>query len=99
MIDCRTFDNEQLYLDATINGRWGPPYFLLRSFDGRPRFSQRGVHELCIDRALQSSLRLKRWSRSQNCAIIWAILYFLTWEGETTKPRSVFKGGGGETRC
>jgi hypothetical protein len=44
-----------------------------------PRFSRRGVHELCIIR-LGSSLRLDRWSHSQDRSQPWVMMYFLTWE-------------------
>lgn len=50
---------------------------------GGPWFALRGAHELCIHRE-GDLLQLKRWSRSENCAKIWATLRFITWEGVYT---------------
>jgi hypothetical protein len=39
-----------------------------------------GAHELRIERE-GSALQLKRWSHSDQCSKLWAVLYFQTWEG------------------
>lgn len=44
-------------------------------------FSYRGHHELCVRRQ-GNALVLMRWSRSSRCARDWAVLCFVTWEGE-----------------
>ncbi|RDA94106.1 hypothetical protein CP533_6590 [Ophiocordyceps camponoti-saundersi (nom. inval.)] len=80
MLFRRSFNDDQISLTAFLNGRDQSPYLLLRILvRGTPWFAVRGAHELCIDRD-GSSLRLKRWSRSEGRSKIWVVLYFLTWE-------------------
>lgn len=68
-------------LTVYLSGADQCPYLLLRTVHaGVPWFSQKGAHELCIERD-GSCLQLKRWSRSEDCSKLWAILYFMTWEG------------------
>lgn len=47
---------------------------------GSQWFSTRGVHELCIQRN-HGAVELRRWSRSEGVAKLWATLHFITWEG------------------
>ncbi len=57
------------------------PYLLMRTVQGATEwYSLLGAHELCIERE-GSALQLKRWSRSEQCSKLWAVLYFITWEG------------------
>ncbi|RCI14861.1 hypothetical protein L249_6726 [Ophiocordyceps polyrhachis-furcata BCC 54312] len=80
MLFRRSFNDDQISLTAFVNGRDQSPYLLLRTLVcGTPWFAVRGAHELCIDRD-GSSLRLKRWSRSEGRSKTWVVLYFLTWE-------------------
>jgi hypothetical protein len=46
-----------------------------------PWFSVRAVHELRVSRD-GSALHFKRKSYSENCTKLWAVLYFMTWEGK-----------------
>jgi hypothetical protein len=58
------------------------PYLQTRTLSSNnllPLYSLRGAHELCISRE-GSALQLKRWSRSEQCSKLWAVLSFLTWE-------------------
>ncbi len=57
---------------------------------GNPWFSLHGAHELCISRE-GSALQLKRWSRSEQCSKLWAVLYFLTWEGKVDFPSPKYR--------
>ncbi|KAK3695214.1 hypothetical protein B0T22DRAFT_508272 [Podospora appendiculata] len=76
----RVFDNEQVSILVFLNSVNQSPYLLIRTIQGgTPWFSMRGAHELCISRE-GSALQLKRWSRSEQCSKLWAVLYFLTWE-------------------
>lgn len=76
----RPFNEDRISLIVYLDGKDRCPYFLLRTFHmGGPWYSKHGVHELCIDRD-NSALRLKRWSKTENCSKLWAILYFMTWE-------------------
>ncbi|KAH6606443.1 hypothetical protein Trco_005596 [Trichoderma cornu-damae] len=76
----RPVDDDKISLIAYSDGRDGSPYLLLRTFYmGGPWFSLRGVHELCIQRE-NDSIQFKRWSRSENCSKLWALLRFQTWE-------------------
>ncbi|KAH7328890.1 hypothetical protein B0I35DRAFT_404185 [Stachybotrys elegans] len=76
----RSFNDDKIALIVFIDSRDKCPYFLVRTFHmGGPWYSVFGAHELCIDRD-GSSLRLKRWSKTENCSKLWAILYFVTWE-------------------
>ena len=63
------------------NGYDRCPYLLLRtSHMAQPWFSQRGAHQLVVDRE-GGALHFKRWSKSEKCPKLWAVLYFITWEG------------------
>ncbi|KAL6869888.1 hypothetical protein ACO1O0_001220 [Amphichorda felina] len=76
------FNDDKICLLAYENGHDGCPYLLLRVINpetGQAWFSQRGCHELCIDRD-GCVLRLKRWSHTSNRSKNWAVLNFLTWE-------------------
>jgi hypothetical protein len=76
----RPFNDDKISLIVYLDGKDRCPYFLLRTFHmGGPWYSKHGVHELCIERE-GSSLRLKRWSKSEGCSKLWAVLYFMTWE-------------------
>ncbi|EFW98664.1 hypothetical protein CMQ_4516 [Grosmannia clavigera kw1407] len=58
------------------------PFIAIRSLHlgtNTPLMSVRGIHELCISRD-GSCLVLKRWSQSEGCSKLWAVLYFITWE-------------------
>lgn len=67
-----------------LDGRDQCPYFLLRTFHmGGPWYSRYGAHELVIERD-HCSLRFKRWSKTEGCSKLWAILHFMTWEGTFT---------------
>jgi hypothetical protein len=77
----RSFDDDRISLIAFINRVDQSPYLLIRSFQhGNPVFSLRAAHKLCISRE-GSALQLKRWSTSEGCSKLWAVLYFITWEG------------------
>ncbi|CAK7210508.1 hypothetical protein SCUCBS95973_000807 [Sporothrix curviconia] len=78
----RSFDRERITIFAFINPMNRSAYMVIRSLDtgsNMPLFSVRGVHELCIERD-GNCLVIKRWSYSERCAKMWAVLYFLTWE-------------------
>ena len=77
-----SFNGDRLSLTVFRNGADKCPYLLLRIFDqGKPWYSLRGAHELCIERD-GSSLHFKRWSNSEGCSKTWAVLNFATWEGK-----------------
>lgn len=79
----RSFDQERLSIFAFHNPLDNSPYLVIRSLDtgtNIPAFSMYGVHNLCVERD-GSCLVLKRWSYTERCAKMWALLYFLTWEG------------------
>lgn len=79
----RSFDQERLTIFAFHDPFDNSPYLVIRSLDtgtNIPAFSMYGVHNLCIERD-GSCLVLKRWSYTERCAKMWALLYFLTWEG------------------
>lgn len=81
----RSFDQERLTIFAFVNPFDRSAYLVIRSLDAgtnMPVFSMFGVHELCIERD-GSCLVLKRWSYTERCAKLWALLYFLTWEGRS----------------
>lgn len=81
MLFKRSFDDDKISLMVFLNPANQSPYLLIRTFhQGNPWFSLRGAHELCISRE-GSALQLKRWSRSEHCSKLWAVLFFLTWEG------------------
>lgn len=79
-----SFNDDQLSIAAFLDGRDRNPHLLLRVLNKdpgvQPFFSIRGVHELVIERDA-SSLRLMRWSYGEQCAKLWAQLFFQTWEG------------------
>lgn len=76
----RPFDDDKISLMVFLNSMNNSPYLLIRSYhNGHPWFSLRGAHELCIGRE-GSAVQLKRWSRSERCSKLWAVLFFLTWE-------------------
>jgi hypothetical protein len=76
----RSFIEDKIALIVYLDGQDGSPYFLLRTFHmGGPWYSKQGAHELCIDRD-HSAIRLRRWSKTENCAKLWAVLHFMTWE-------------------
>lgn len=82
----RWFDQDRLSVMVVLNSLDDAPYLVVRSYHpgtSKPFFSMKGVHELCISRD-GSALVLKRWSRSENCGKLWALLYFITWEGTST---------------
>lgn len=82
----RSFNDDKIALMVFINPINQSPYLLIRTFHlGNPWFSLRGAHELCISRE-GSALQLKRWSRSEKCSKLWAVLFFLTWEGSNPPP-------------
>jgi hypothetical protein len=85
----RTFNDDRMSLTAFEDGYDQSPYLLLRALDpetGSAWFSRRGAHELCVERE-GSCLILKRWSRKDVCFKTWAILNFVTWEGEYSKTK------------
>ncbi|KAK4165850.1 hypothetical protein QBC43DRAFT_207813 [Cladorrhinum sp. PSN259] len=76
----RPFDNDRISIVVYLNSVDKSPYFLMRTMQGdTPWFSLLGAHELCISRE-GSAVQLKRWSRSEQCSKLWAVLFFLTWE-------------------
>lgn len=78
----RSFDNDQVSITAFINPVNNAPYFQTRTLSSNnllPFYSLRGAHALCISRD-GSALQLKRWSRSEKCSKLWAVLSFPTWE-------------------
>lgn len=82
----RSFNDDKISLMVFLNPVNQSPYLLIRTFhQGNPWFSLRGAHELCISRE-GSALQLKRWSQSEHCSKLWAVLFFLTWEGELSRP-------------
>ena len=86
----RSFDRDRLTIFAFIDPTNRSPYMVIRSLDtgsNVPLYSTRGVHELCIERD-GNCLVIKRWSFSERCAKMWALLYFLTWEGKLLSTNS-----------
>lgn len=78
----RSFDGDRLGLMIVLNAANGGPYFVLRVYaGGQQLFSYRGIHEICVIQ-VGNSLRLKRWSHSTQGPKLWAVLSFVTWEGE-----------------
>lgn len=78
----RSFDGDRLGLLIIVNAANGGPYFVLRVYMGGAQFfSYRGIHEICVHQ-VGNSLRLKRWSHSIQGPKPWAVLSFVTWEGE-----------------
>ncbi|OAA53790.1 hypothetical protein SPI_09235 [Niveomyces insectorum RCEF 264] len=78
----RWFDQDRLSVIVFMNPRNNAPYMVIRSLEmgsNNPLYSIRGIHELCISRD-DSCLVLKRWSHTERCSKLWAVLYFLTWE-------------------
>ncbi|PKS10506.1 hypothetical protein jhhlp_002258 [Lomentospora prolificans] len=76
----RKFDNDSLALIAYINSANESPYLIMQTYHmGSQWVSVRGVHELCILRN-HSAVELRRWSRTEGAAKLWASLYFITWE-------------------
>ncbi|KFA66550.1 hypothetical protein S40285_00703 [Stachybotrys chlorohalonatus IBT 40285] len=76
----RSFNEDKIALIVYLDGRDQCPYFLLRTFHmGGPWYSRYGAHELVIERD-HCSLRFKRWSKTEGCSKLWAILHFMTWE-------------------
>ncbi|CAI4216678.1 unnamed protein product [Parascedosporium putredinis] len=76
----RKFDNDSLALIAYLNPANKAPYLIMQTYHmGSQWFSTRGVHELCIQRN-QGAVELRRWSRSEGVAKLWATLHFITWE-------------------
>lgn len=83
----RSFDNDRLCLMVVISAVDGAPYIILRVYiAGAQWFCCRGVHELCVYRD-ENGLKLKRWSHASNSSKVWAVLSFITWEGEGCHPR------------
>jgi len=66
----------------------GAPYMIVTTF--HPTLGQicaaRGAHELVISRD-GSALELKRWSSNSQTSKLWAVLYFITWEGQASYTR------------
>jgi len=64
----------------------GAPYMIITTF--HPMTGQacaaRGAHELVISRE-GSALELKRWSSRSQTSKLWAVLYFITWEGAISR--------------
>jgi hypothetical protein len=83
----RVFENDRLCIMGILDPVSQSPYYLIRSYarDGSSLFCQQGVHELCISRD-GPALFLKRWSLSEQCSKLWAVLNFLTWEGKVHFP-------------
>lgn len=80
MLFQRKFDNDSLALIAYINSANQAPYFIMQSYHmGSQWVSIRGVHELCIQRN-HNVVELRRWSRTEGVAKLWASLSFITWE-------------------
>jgi hypothetical protein len=76
----RPFEDEQVSVTVFTTGTSQSPTMLIRTYHaGQPWFAKRGVHELSIVRD-NSALLLKRWSRSERCAKLWAAFSFQTWE-------------------
>lgn len=76
----RSFNDDRLSIMAFLNLGDLAPYFIIRTMQGEmPYFSLRGAHELVISRE-GSALQLKRWSHTEQCSKLWAVLYFQTWE-------------------
>ena len=79
-----SFDDNHVIALFYLDGRDSSPYIVIRCHDRNhplPRYSRRGIHELCIHRSGRT-LRLDRWSFSQQRSQPWVLLSFLTWEGE-----------------
>jgi len=86
----RSFNDDKISIMVFLNPVNQSPYLLIRTFhQGNPWFSLRGAHELCINRE-GSALQLKRWSRSEQCSKLWAVLFFLTWEGNFAPSSSSY---------
>lgn len=111
----RSFDNDRLcvtFIEAD-DGRGGTaPWVVITRIGGgggggggAHYVSYQGHHELCVLRE-GNALVLKRWSRSARCAKDWAMLSFVTWEGESKfcvilpweEKRGEGNGGGGGKR-
>ncbi|KAL2269899.1 hypothetical protein VTJ83DRAFT_2083 [Remersonia thermophila] len=76
----RTFDNDAISILVFLSSVDQCPYFLIRTIQNNtPWYSMFGAHELVIERE-GSALQLKRWSKTEQCSKLWAVLYFLTWE-------------------
>lgn len=78
----RSFDNDQMSITVFMNPVNNAPYLQTRTLISNnllPLYSLRGAHELCICRE-GSALQLRRWSRSEKCSKLWAVLSFQTWE-------------------
>lgn len=76
----RTFDNDRLSLITYENGVNKVPYVMLRTYHmGSQWCSTKGTNEICIKRN-RSAIELRRWSRKEGTAKLWAKLYFVTWE-------------------
>ncbi len=84
----RPFDHDRMSITVVISSTDNSPYCIVQSHHmGNPVTSFKGGHELCISRE-GSALVLKRWSRRENCAKYWAVLYFITWEGELAELKT-----------
>ncbi|KAH8889487.1 hypothetical protein GQ53DRAFT_216495 [Thozetella sp. PMI_491] len=76
----RVFNDDRLSVLAFLNLTNQAPYFITRSMQAEmPFFSMRGAHELVINRE-GSALQLKRWSHTDQCSKLWAVLFCQTWE-------------------
>ncbi|KAL2122603.1 hypothetical protein VTJ04DRAFT_3058 [Mycothermus thermophilus] len=76
----RPFNNDNLSILVFLSSADQCPYYLIRTMQNNtPWYSMFGAHELRIERE-GSALQLKRWSHSDQCSKLWAVLYFQTWE-------------------
>lgn len=81
----RTFDQDRLIVYAYWEPSTNDAHMLIRSVDlntNIPAFSIIPVQNLRIRRD-GNSLSIWRWSDTQGCKKLWALLYFLTWEGKS----------------
>lgn len=98
----RTFDNDRLsvtFVEAGDGRGATAPWVVIACHvgsggGGGQYFSRQGHHELCVLRE-GNALVLKRWSRSARCAKDWAVLSFITWEGESEFVFFFFSAGRG----
>ena len=81
MLPKSAFNDDAMSLTVYRDGHDRCPYLLLRtSHMAQLWFSLRGAHQLVVDRD-GGALHFKRWSKSEKCPKLWAVLYFITWEG------------------
>lgn len=77
----RTFDGGLCIL-FILSAEEGAPLVVVKTWSkGTEWYAYRGHHEICLWRD-RNKMVLKRWSHSGHCAKHWAVLSFVTWEGE-----------------